>query len=403
MGLSFSNFFGCWGRFIISAAAPAIAQDTGWGISQIMLSLTIAQFVYSFVVILIGWLVDTWGGKRVVTTGSICLMFGFASLSLPKELWQLYLAHGVLLAIATSMLRMAVAQPLGRKWFIKRSGLVAAIFFVAYSTSQAILAPVITHSVANIGWRTTCLILTSFGAILLLIARFVIRDTPESMGLHPYGAEERSINASLDTASGAAVPLSQARRTISFWALCLAMGFGNIVMQGFATNVIVWGTKITGDLAKSGSFMTAFSLPAIFAKILWGWLGDRFGKRKMGIFSSVLCIAIMAAAWLWVNDAHSLYAICILYGIVYGGALAVIPPHMGDLFGRVSVGTLIGYLTAINSLIGAVGPVLWSVIFERTGTYNIAALASAFVYLITLICFVLVRPLASNMTGRPKG
>ena len=365
-----------------------------------MLSISIALFVYALAAIFVGRLIDALGGKRVITIGSLCLMAGFASLPLIRELWQLYLIHGVLLTVAVSMLHSVPTQAVARKWFIKRAALVAGVLLAAFSISQAILAPLLTQSAASIGWRTTCLICTSFGAVILVFARLVIKDTPESVGLHPYGAEEIETEINLDVVSEVYIPPRQALRTVSFWGLCLAEGFGGIPVQGFITNIIVWGADITGDPARAGLFMTALSVPGIVGTILWGWLGDKFGKRGVGIASSALCAVIMAAAWLWVSDAQSLYVICILFGFVFAGPFVIIKPYMGDLFGRASVGTLIGYAIAAHGLLGAAGPVLWSAIYDTMGAYNIAALISGGIYLLIVVCFILARPLSSTVVSK---
>ncbi len=55
------------------------------------------------------------------------------------------------------------------------------------------LPPVISHYSASMGWRTICLIAASIiGTLIMLIAVMIIRNTPESIGLSPYGEEPES-------------------------------------------------------------------------------------------------------------------------------------------------------------------------------------------------------------------
>ena len=399
-GLFFTTFFGGWGRMIVSTFAPAMAKDTGWATSQIMLSLTITLFVNAVALIFVGRLIDTLGGKRVITIGSMCLLVGLGGLFFVRELWQLYLVHGLALGIAVSMLHFAAVQGVARKWFIKRAALVAGVLSAAFSISQAVLAPILTQSAVSIGWRTSSLICASFGVIVLAFAMLVVKDTPEAVGLRPYGAEERDIGTGSGVISEVSIPVTRSLRTPSFWLLCLAMAFSGIPIQGFFTNIIVWGADITGDPASAGLFVTAFSAPAIFGKIMWGWLGDKLGKRKMGILSSALSGVIMLAAGLWVGNARGLYLVCILFGFVYSGTFVVVPPYLGDLFGRASVGTLTGYAIAAHTFVGAAGPFIWGTIFDATGTYNTAALASAGAFLPVVIGFILARPLANTEMPR---
>ena len=395
LGLFFSTFCGAWGRFILTVSGPAISRDTGWSTSEIMLAVTISLLVYSVSVIAVGRLIDKIGGKRVITIGGLLLIIGFALMSFVRELWQLYVVFGFILSVAVSMTHTVPAQSVGRKWFIKRSGLVAGLLIAAFSISTALLAPFITQSAAGFGWRTTFLFAISLGVIIVLFALFVIKDSPESVGLRPYGADEESTESKLTKKAEVNIKPGQALRTVPFWGLCVSFGLISIPHQGITTNLIFWGESVGADPASAGLLMTAFSLPAIFGKIIWGWLGDKFGKRKIMIIGSSLCTLIMIFAWLWVSNIQSLYIMCISIGLSYG-FIGLLAPYMGDLFGRQSIGTLIGYTSAAHGFIGAAGPFLWGKIFDISGTYNFACLISAFMYFLMIICYILARPLQEN-------
>ena len=72
---------------------------------------------------------------------------------------------------------------------------------------------------------------------------------------------------------------------------------------------------------------------------------------------------------------------------------------MGDLFGRASIGALTGYAFAASNLLGTIGPILWSRIYDVTGTYNLACLVSAGIYILVLIGYVLARPVYPKALG----
>lgn len=400
-GLFFATFFGTWGRYIVAALIGFIHEDAGWTATQVNLSISIALWVYAAAVILVGRLVDTWGGRRVIITGSVLLSLGFIGLSLVTTLGQLYLAHGVLLAVACAMTHAVPTQAVARKWFIQRSGLVGGLLASAFAISQSLLAPVLTYGASIWTWRAVSLAAASFDLVVLVLALLVVRDTPESMGLRPYGAEDlQERPAGTTVAAGEVqVPVTQALHTTAFWAMFFAYGFLAVPLQGVLSNIVNWGNAVGISMAGAGLAATAMHLSAIPGKMLWGALGDRLGKRLVQAAGHGLCLLIMLGGWLWVHDPPSLYVFAVCFGLSYGVGISLIAPYLGDLFGRQSVASLFGVVTAAHGFIGGFGPLLWGLIFDATGTYNMAALTSVGIYILVIICFYLARP--SQLTGRP--
>ncbi|MFH1087343.1 MAG: MFS transporter [Chloroflexota bacterium] len=396
-GLLFVSFFGVIGRFTAGALGPTMMRDTGWSRSDIMLSVTIGLLVYAVAVVFVGRLIDTIGARKVIAVAGGSGIVGFLLFSRATELWHLYVAAGFFLAICTAGTHMVPEQAVTRKWFIKRASLVAGLAAIGYSLSLGVLFPLITRGGVNYGWRPVALVLAVSGVVILLLGRFIIRDTPESVGLRPYGTDEIASNsASGMVAMETAMPASQAVRTVSFWALSLTWGFG-LAIQGFMPSLAFWGEAVGASPATAGLFATAFTVPAMVVKPVWGYLGDRFGKRKAGLVGSSACCLIFLAGWLLVKDIPSLIVLCALYGLAYPH-LVVITPYTGDLFGRASLGTLTGYGIAIHGFLGALSPILWTRSFDLTGSYNHACFLSAVVYLGVMACWLLARPLKARHT-----
>ncbi|MFH1087849.1 MAG: MFS transporter [Chloroflexota bacterium] len=391
-GLFFTSFFGIIGRFIAPSLGPSIVRDTGWSRGDIMLSVTITMFVYAIAVIFVGRFIDSIGARRVIAISGCCMIAGFLIFAAARELWQFFLACGVLLAVGTAGTHMVPEQAVTRKWFIKRAALVAGLAAIGYSLSHAALFPLLTRGGVDHGWRLMPLVSAASGIMVLLLAWLVIRDTPESVGLQPYGTGDPAAKSGAGSPGvETAFTPRQAMRTVPFWALSLAWGFG-LAIQGFIASLAFWGESVGASPANAGLFATAFTLPAIPAKPLWGYLGDRIGKRRAGMIGASACCLVFIAGWLFVKDIPSLIVLCAVYGLSYPH-LVVITPYTGDLFGRASLGTLTGYGMAIHGFLGAISPIIWSKTFDATGTYNLACLISGLAYLAITACWFLARPL----------
>ena len=75
-------------------------------------------------------------------------------------------------------------------WFTKRRGLAMSITLAGIGLGGSILAPLVNQFILNYGWRTAY---QYTGFIIILIACpvvfFILRPTPESMGLKAYGED----------------------------------------------------------------------------------------------------------------------------------------------------------------------------------------------------------------------
>ena len=377
---------------------PFLSQDYGWSATDIGLSVSIALWVYAIGSIFVGRLVDTVGGKRIIMLGGLILMLGFGLLSRVTELWQLYLIHGVLLGLAVAMTGFVPAAAVVRKWFIKRAGLVTGITITALSVSQAVLTPVLTQITSTNTWQTTSLLCIPFGMVIFVSSLLLVQNTPESVGLRPDGAELGMSQEITGVKTEVAVTPRQALGTVTFWALTIAYGLGAIPMNGLMVNIVQWAISVGADPLNAGFAASAIAMTAMFAKPMWGWLGDRFGKRRIMVLGSTLCILVFLIGWLWASDIQSLIVLCLLIGLFYP-TMTLQSAYMGDVFGRASVGALFGMATAAFGILGGLGPLLWGQAADITGTYNPACLISAGIYIVVAICYIIARPPSQQPTN----
>jgi MFS family permease len=283
-----------------------------------------------------------------------------------------------------------------RKWFIKRAGLVGGITASAWAVGHAIFIPVMTGMADSYGWRYTSWILgICFGVIIIIGALFVIRDTPESMGLRPDGGGATTPD---EGTAGAEVSwdIKSVLKTPQFILLFVAYSIYNIGLNGLVLHVVAWGTDLGSPKATAGIFATAFAVPLVVGTIAGGWLGDKYGKTRVMPIGLILGTAAMLYGWLGVHTEQGLMALAIVVGLGTGLQLSLYVPLLGDFFGRDRVGSLWGILCFGYGLIGGCGPLLWAMLRESTGYYNEAALMSAICYAIGAVALLFVRPMRTE-------
>jgi len=384
------------GRYNMAAFLPFIMSELGWSRETIGLAQSLAIWLYALFVLLSGALVDRIGSRRTFLIGGAVTILGWVLFSTAQSPWQLYLYYGVLLALGVAMTHYVPVLATSRKWFRKRAGVVAGITGSAWAVGHAIFLPVMTGLADSHGWRYTSLTLgICFGAIIMLCALFIIRDTPESVGLLPDG-EGTPPPVDYTAAVEISWDIKHALKTSQFRLLFIAYSVYNIGLNGLVAHVVAWGTDLGSPEATAGIFSTAFAVPWIFGSIAGGWLGDKYGKTRVMPIGLILCTAAMFYGWLGVHTQQDLMLFAIAVGLGTGLQVSLYVPLLGDFFGRAHVGSLFGILTCGYGLIGGWGPLIWARLREATGYYNVAALVSAVCYAIGVVALLFVRPMRAG-------
>jgi MFS family permease len=384
------------GRANMSAFLPFLILEPGWERDTVGLAQSMAMWLYALFVLLSGPLLDRIGSRKTFLIGGAVTILGWVLLSTAQSAWQLYLYYGVLLALAVAMTHYVPLLATTRKWFRKRAGVAVGITASAWAIGHAIFLPVMTGLADSQGWRYTSLVLgICFGAVIIICALFVIRDTPESMGLRPDGEgapppDDYTVPAEVSW------DMKSALKTRQFILLFTAYSIYNIGLNGFVFSVVAWGTDLGSPEATAGIFATAFAVPMVVGTIAGGWLGDKYGKSRIMPIGLMLGTAAMLYGWLGVNSQQGLIALAIGVGIGTGLQVSLYVPLLGDLFGRARVGSLWGILCFGYGLIGGCGPLLWAMLRESTGYYNTAALMSAVCYAIGVVALLFVRPMRTE-------
>ena len=375
---------------------PFISKEMGWAAAELGTIYTIYLGIFLCGGLLAGFLVDRIGGRKTFIIGAFIAGTGLVLMTTMQTMNQMIIYFSAISAIGIAMQLVIPTQAVARKWFVKRAGLTAGIIAACFGLISSFLPPVFSHLADALGWRTVLLqYAISFEVIIILLAIFVVRDTPESMGLQPDGVSPSVSANSQNAAEDIEEPyftIFQALKTPQLWLIAIPFGFCTMVIVSYLAHLQMWAVNVGASAAASGTFFPFWAFPSVFARIAGGWLGDRLGKRPVAIGVFILMVGVSIAGWLGIHSQTTLYAFSIA-----GGSLMIIPvvlgiPFLGDLFGRRYLGTLVGCLGMMGGILAAFGPWFWGRIATQTGSYNQALLYMAVGYAAGAICIACIRP-----------
>jgi MFS family permease len=107
-----------------------------------------------------------------------------------------------------------------------------------------------------------------------------------------------------------------------------------------------------------------------------GGLADRIG-RQLSLLLMFIGMALALAVWVISASVWSLAAFALVYGVFYGGWVAVLPAVVMDLFGGRNVSGIIGILYTSVAFGTLIGPSAAGFAFDLSHSYTLPILASA--------------------------
>lgn len=391
-------FIGYGLQFSFGVFVPAIVEDTGWSRAQLSLPYAIYVALYSALSSFSGRLTDRHGPRVVIAGGAVALTVGWASFALARELWQVYVAFGLVAGIGMSAAWVPSNATVVR-WFTRRRGLAVGVASSGGSAGNLIAPPLVTVAIAALGWRTALVIAAVVGGVGLLVAsRFMVRQ-PELRGLFPDGDPEPPPPPDGHPAAAeTAFTLAQARRTATFWLL-----FGVFASTWLVVFVpFVHLAAFAGDqgLSALGASLavSAIGLGGVVGRLGVGWASDRVGRRfalGMMLALQVLSFVGFAAA----TTTVVIHLAAVVFGFSYGGAVTLFPALVGDAFGRAHAGAIVGTLFAVAGSLAAIGPFVAGALYDLLGSYRLAFLLSGLANLIGLALLTVLRPPTMVGTG----
>jgi OFA family oxalate/formate antiporter-like MFS transporter len=125
-------------------------------------------------------------------------------------------------------------------------------------------------------------------------------------------------------------------------------------------------------------------------RIMWSWLSDYLGRANTFIVFFVF--QILAFYFLPKIGVESVFLI-VLFTVItmYGGGFATLPAFLGDLFGTKQLGAIHGMVLAAWGLAGVIGPTIYDLVKEKTGSLDTTLLIFAGLFVIALIISILMK------------
>lgn len=372
-----------WGVFV----DPVMARF-GWTAVEAKAPFTAFMVVFAATMVPAGKLQDAWGPRRVAAIGSVLFFvaYGLAALvrRIPHPVWLL-LTYGMIGGTACGLTYATIA-PTVRKWFPDRPGVAISLALMGFGLAGAFFAPLKAELwIASLGIEGTLLLLALLTSAVSLLAAGLMVNPP------PGWSPARSGQASVKTAERTDATPAEAVRSGVFWVMWASFASANFGGLMAIAVFPSFGTRVIGLSALDAAMaLTAFAAINGLGRPLAGWLADRFGATSVLVSAYAVQTATFLALPALAVDGATLLVFAALLGWGFSVSIALFPVQASVCFGVAHLGFIYGLLfTAFG--VAALGPLIGSWIFDATGSYTPAFVASGILAALALGLNILLR------------
>ncbi|MCA7933902.1 MFS transporter [Burkholderia cepacia] len=389
------TFVGFGSAYTFSAFVESLQRDFAASRGQISLVFSLAGFLYFGFGIVSGPLADRFGSRRLAVAGMLLTGAGLAAAGAAHTLLQVYVAYGLGVGFGVGCAYVPAVGAVQR-WFVRRRGFASGLAVAGIGVGTLVMPPLASTLIAQVGWRgayfTLAVIAVAIGAGMSLL----IENDPRGRGLLPDGEAAHEPGGGAQVAGhGAGAPVSAAARRqpvaasapagatvreavmsrpfASLYAACLACSFGVFVPF---VHLVPYALDHGVVPSTAVLLLGAIGVGSTAGRFFLGGLADRFGRRA-SLLAMFAGMAVALVAWAGAGTVATLAAFALVFGVFYGGWVAVLPAVVMDYFGGRNVSGIIGVLYTSVAFGTLIGPAAAGFIYDAGGGYLVPILASA--------------------------
>lgn len=394
--LSIAMVFGA--RFCLGLFLPYMPEALDTSAGAVSGAIALSMLAAGILQPVSGYFIDRLGGRTVLAVG-----LGFAGLALcgtafATSLWQLTLLMGLMSSVGYAAVSPVSVTSIVSSWFERNRGAALGVATSGTKVAMIILPPVIAALITFQGWRTAIFVVGLM--ILLLIPAVLIwvrRAPSEAPATNPIqsGGGAFAPEASDDFAGPAASPKPDttpfdALKIPTFWLISISLFANGLIMNLVFVHLPSFVLNKGYDAAQAAIGLTLVGGIGILGTVVTGaisdWLGRRivllimFGARGL----TTLFVVLMPGP-------VSFLTFVVIFGLLGYGAIGVVGALARELFGRRSIGSILGLAYVFNQVGGAIGVFVGGASLEWTGGFDAALWFAVGTTMISVICIAFLR------------
>jgi MFS family permease len=343
-------------------------MELGWTRSQTSGAFSLALLLSGLTAIPVGRIVDRYGARILMTSGSIAGAVLVFAWSFVTSLPALYLVQAGI-GLAMSAVLYEVAFTVIANWF--RRDRIKAMLVVTFLAGLAstIFIPLATGLVESLGWRPALRILAAVLAIgTVPLHALVLRHKPQQLGLEPDGRPRSEARSTPEESSMGA---RQALRSPRFWWLSTSFSLDRIAIVAIAAHSVALLLERGHPPALVAAVAGSIGLMQVVGRVLFAPATTRVSLTSLASVTYVVR-AVSLLLLLLVPGSVGMWSFAALFGLANGASTLARAGLVAESFGPAHYGSISGTMATLTAVAQTVAPLAVGMLRDRTGGYDIA-------------------------------
>lgn len=311
-------------QFVIPPLFLFIKQDFETGYAGVGFSVTLFFLTSGLLQTPAGFMVDRFGGRRVLLGGLFLVTGGVFLAGLAPSYW-LFTAAMIVGGMGNSVFHPADYSILNARVRPERLGQAFGLHGVGGSLGYAVAPPLMLGLAAALGWRGAVVLMGAVGLLfaLALTLQRDLRDAPSQTA-----ASGASHNPAKTTTLREDLRILLAAPILLTFAFFVLMAFNSIGIQSFGVPGMVKIYDVS--LVMAGSVLTTFLFASVAGQFTGGFVASRTSRR--GTLAAV-CVLMSATCGFSIGTG-ALPAFMLMPVLALGGLLLGIVQPIRDVIVR---------------------------------------------------------------------
>ncbi len=388
-----------------------LKEEHGWSTTEVSWASTIYFLVAGLTGAVVGPFIDKRGPKVFMVVGMLVNGIAGACIGLVNELWQLYTVYFVF-AVAFGASSSVAVNAIMTRWFIQRRALAMSISSTGVSLGGMVIAPIASQLIDIGGLELATPILGASVVIAgIPVVLAVLAWDPQSVGMQADGGwqparpQARALSAESQNRHWTR---PEAARTLAFWALLIAFLLVLIAQTGYIIHQVSFLEDRFGSRSAAAFTISLTAFGSIVARLVVGIFADGVDRRLLSAILFVVqatCVVIIVTT----ENTVSTWILTLIFGFTIGNVYMMQTLLVGEIFGRVSFGSIFGLISLAGQAGSSIGPILVGAVHDASGGYTLPFLIVAGLTYAAAIVVWFARPVAEpsgtsvGAAARPVG
>ena len=379
-------------QVVLGGVQVFILEDTGWKETEFSITIAIGTWLSGFVSPIVGKYADKYGPRQMMPIALLVVAICYFVIGGVPAFLSFGVAYIVARTVTQPILINVVPRTVTVNFFRRRRNIALSLVTMSRPVAGAFNIHLISYVTRHYGWRNAYHILGVFSLVLTIPLFFIMRKTPEEIGLSPD--QEYLTDGGPDSTSISAPEyswmFSDAVKTKSFWLLAVVTSLVTLSSSSVQFTLVPYYVETLG-LSKIQA-ASIFSLGTVLAlsNLLWAMLADRFSPRRILVCNLVVA-GILLIGLMNITNSWEAWLFAVLWGVFSGAAGTLEQMVLAQYFGRGSYGTITGAIGPMQITALGCGPALGAIIHSVTGSYYLLYIVITITYISCSVLAILAK------------